>query len=63
MKLTIKQARVGAGLTQKEIADKLGVSQLTYFGYEKSPSKMRVETLVKFSKVTGVDVSNLRLEA
>lgn len=62
MKLTMKQARVGVGLSQEEMAEKLGVSQLTYFSYEKDPTKMRVDRLITFSKVTGVDISMLRLE-
>ena len=62
MKLTLKQARVGVGMSQEEMAEQLGVSPLTYFGYEKEPSKMRVDKLVKFVKVTGVDISALKLE-
>lgn len=62
MKLTMKQARVGAGLTQEQMAERLGVTNITYFSYEKNPSKMRVDRLLKFSEVTGVDVSMLKLE-
>lgn len=62
MKLTLKQARVGAGLTQEQMAEKLGVTTATYNGYEKDPSKMKVQKLVKFSQTTGIDTSMLKLE-
>ena len=62
MKLSLKQARVGAGLTQEQIAEKLGVSNITYLTYEKNPSKMRVDRLLTFAKETGVDISMLKLE-
>ena len=62
MKLTLKQARVGAGLTQEQTAEKLGVSTITYNGYEKDPSKMQVARLLTFSRETGVDISMLELE-
>lgn len=62
MKLTLKQARVGAGLTQEQMAEKLGVSTVTYNSYERDPSKMQVKSLVKFSQATGIETSMLRLE-
>lgn len=62
MKLTLKQARVGAGLTQEQMAEKLGVSTVTYNSYERNPSKMQVQKLVKFSQATGIETSMLRLE-
>lgn len=62
MKLTLKQARVGAGLTQEQMAEQLGVSNITYFTYEKDPGKMQVKRLLKFAKVTGVEISMLKLE-
>ena len=62
MKLSLKQARVGAGLTQEQMAEKLGVSTITYNTYEKAPKKMKVDRLLTFSKETGVDISMLKLE-
>ena len=62
MKLSLKQARVGAGLTQEQMAERLGVTNITYLTYEKEPKKMRVDRLLTFSKVTGVDISMLKLE-
>lgn len=62
MKLTLKQARVGAGLTQEQMAERLGVTNITYFTYERDPGKMQVKRLLEFAKVTGVDISMLKLE-
>lgn len=62
MRLTLKQARVGVGYTQEQMAEFLGVSTITYNTYEQHPSKMRVDRLLKFANVTGVDISMLKLE-
>lgn len=62
MQYTLKQARAGVGLSQEEMAEKIGVGKQTYFNYEKDPAKMKVETLLKFVKETGVEISNLKLE-
>lgn len=58
-KLTIKQARVLAGLTQKELAKKLGISIPTYLAYEKKRNEMRVTTAIKFSKIVNIPIENL----
>lgn len=58
-KMTIKQARVLAGLTQVEMAKKLGVSTVTYLSYEKRRNEMRVNTAIKFSTIVNVPVENL----
>ena len=62
MKLTLRQARTGVELSQEEMAERLGVSTVTYNSYEKDPKKMKVGMLVQFSKVTGIDLSMLKLE-
>ena len=62
MKLSLKQARVGAGMSQEQMAEKLGVSTMTYNGYEKNPNKMRVDKVIAFVRATGVDISMLKLE-
>lgn len=58
-KMTMKQARVLAGLTQVELAKKLGVSTVTYSSYEKGRIEMRVNTAIKFSTIVNVPVENL----
>ena len=53
MKLTVKQARLLAGYTQKQIAELLGVHMLTYWKWEKNPGKMSISTAKKFSEIVG----------
>ncbi|MFC2680285.1 helix-turn-helix transcriptional regulator [Limosilactobacillus vaginalis] len=59
MKFTIKQARQYAGLTQKEVANQLGVGIATYRTYEWGNSQMRMDKAKEFSKLTGIDLDNL----
>ena len=62
MQYTVKQARLLADLTQAEMAEKLGVSAPTYIKYEHDPTQMRLDRLIKFSKVTGIDLMDLRYD-
>lgn len=62
MKITVKQARVGKGMTQEEMAKALGVSIPTYRVYEKKPWRMSYETLVKLAEIAGVELSDLDME-
>lgn len=49
--ISIKAARVNAGLSQKEVADNLDMSVQTYGEYENHKRVFRVDTAVKFSKI------------
>lgn len=60
MKITLKQARIGAGLTQKEVSKALGICTPTYALYEEHPGKMKVELLWKFSELVKVDIKDLQ---
>lgn len=51
--MTMKQARVGANLTQAEVAQKMGVSLATYNKYEAQPHKMKIRDAVNFCKAVG----------
>lgn len=59
MKFTLKQARSYAGLTQKEVANKLGISTLTYSNYERGKSDISAKQAKKFSKLVGIEMDNL----
>ena len=59
MQLTVKQARVGADLTQEGMAKALGVHPTTYWKLEKHPEKMSIGLAYKFSQITGVDFSDI----
>ena len=43
---TLKEARMDAGITQKAMANRLGVSRQTYAVYEKYQGRMTIEQAV-----------------
>lgn len=47
----LKRYRVNADLTQKEMAEKLGVSYPAYRNYELGKQKMSNKVLIKFLKL------------
>ena len=47
MAMTLKAARVNAGLTQQEIADKIAVNVNTYRRWEQNPGEMPVKKAVQ----------------
>lgn len=49
--MTLKAARVNAGLTQKKAAEMLGISEFTLINYEKGKSSPDVHTLKKIEKL------------
>ena len=53
----IKSARERTGLTQKELAEKLGISQSTMQRYETGKEKITVDALVKLSEITKEDIN------
>ena len=55
----IKAARRAAGLTQAELAQKLGVTPQTVSQYERGLINPKLETLQKFADALGVDAWNL----
>ncbi len=54
MSFTIKQARLFAYKSQKEMADFLGVHVQTYRKIEENPKKVTVEQAMKIAKFTGI---------
>lgn len=55
----LKSTRKKAGLTQKEIADKLGITYQSYGQYERGVRKPKYETIQKISNALGCDISSL----
>lgn len=53
---TVKQARQYAGFTQREMAEKLGVSRDTYRKIEMSPEDATVAIAKKISEVVGIPI-------
>lgn len=59
MKLTVKKARLIAGLKQKDIAEILGVHVQTYMKWERNPEEMSIGTAKQFSKIVGIEVEEI----
>lgn len=55
MALTMKMARVGAGLTQQQTADQMGVHVQTYSKMENDSEGVTIREAKLFSKIVGVD--------
>ena len=52
--MTLKAARVNAGLTQKKAEEMLGISEYTLINYEKGKSSPDVHVLKKIENLYGV---------
>ena len=55
----IKAARKKAGMTQKELADKLGIPYQGISQYERGIRKPKIDTLVKIADSLGVTLEEL----
>ncbi|WP_311408455.1 helix-turn-helix transcriptional regulator [Liquorilactobacillus uvarum] len=53
-KFDIRSARVRAGLTQDEAAEKLGVSKRSFIYYEQGDRILRVDKAWKFSEICNI---------
>ena len=58
-KVTIAGARVSKGWTQKELAEKMGVSRETVIKWETGKTVMRTPYLILFSHLTGFDQDDI----
>lgn len=59
MMFTIEQARKYSGLTQEEIAERMGVTPKTYIQYEKYRRVFDMKQAFHFSALTGIGVDQL----
>lgn len=55
----IRQARLRKGITQNQIAEKIGISQPTYAQWENGKRRPKMETLKKIADALEVPVSTL----
>ena len=60
LKDNIKKARLDAGLTQIEVAEKLGVAQAQYARWENGGRNPKDETVKKLAEIFGVTFDNLQ---
>ena len=59
MQYTIEQARILAGLTQVETAEKLGMSEKTYIQYEKYRRVFKMNDGMAFAKIVGMKLNQI----
>ena len=62
-KITIAAARVNTGLTQEQLADKMGVSRQTVIDWENGKREMRTAYFHLFCLVTGFSEDDILLPA
>lgn len=58
-KITVKAARVNAGLTQEELANKMGVHRSTISSWETNPSTMQIKDAELLCKILNIPISNI----
>lgn len=61
MKITLKAARINAGLTQKELAKKLGRSESTIVNWETGKTKISLIDFKKLCSILGAKEDNIFL--
>ena len=61
MKITLKAARVNAGLTQKQVAKALGKNDMTIASWEKGRTVPDVVTLYELCELYKMPMDNIRI--
>lgn len=56
IKWTLELCRTKAGLSQKEMAKSIGVSEQSYMNYENYKTGMKVEKAFKFAEIVDVPI-------
>lgn len=59
--ISLAGARVSAGLTQQEMADKLGIHRSHVVSMEKGKAPIRPAYLIAWAAITGFDVKDIFL--
>lgn len=62
MKLSLRAARINAGLTRAQVAEAIGRSKATIHNWETERTMPDGADLIRFAEAVGVKVENLRLE-
>lgn len=62
MSISLRAARQIKGLTQQEMAEKIGVCRHTYMKYENQPERVPVGVAKAISEITGVELDNIFFE-
>ncbi len=62
MKITLRSARANVGLTAKEVANKIGVSQLTILQWEKGNTQPPIDKVLEMCSLYEIDIENIRFK-
>lgn len=62
MQYTLKELRARKGLTQQNMADKLGISRQRYIEIEKKPSKVSCEKMQAIAEILQVEIGDIFLQ-
>jgi DNA-binding XRE family transcriptional regulator len=57
--MTIRQVREQAGLTQQNMADKLGISRQAYAAYESHPERVTIEQARRICSILGAEYERI----
>ena len=61
MRISLEAARKNRGLTQGQVARKLGISRATVVNWEKGRTRISYLALSKLSNLYGIPLENLRV--
>lgn len=61
LQISLAAARVNAGLTQKEVAEKMGVSKVTIISWEKGKTLPNIATARKLAELYEIPLDNIYL--
>ena len=61
LQISLAAARVNAGLTQKEVAEKMGVSKVTIISWEKGKTLPNIATARKLAELYEIPLDNIFL--
>ncbi len=56
---SIRQVREEAGITQQQMADKLGVSRQQYANYEQHPERVTIEQARRICAILGAEYERI----
>ena len=62
MMISLKAARVNAGMTQKDVAQRLGVTKTTIVNWEKHDNRLSFDKLNKLCSLYGIRIDDVRIE-
>lgn len=63
MKLSLDALRVNAGMTQQDVADRLGVSRQTVMSWEKGDVEPKGLVIYALAKLYAVEIDHIRIPA